>query len=84
MDIKYEITIHWSKEDKSYVSEIPELEGCVADGKTPEEALKMIEEVYGIWMESAKKYKTQIPKPKLINRTKEVAQYESSGIIRKT
>ena len=73
MNIKYEITIHWSEEDKSYISEIPELEGCLADGRTPEEALKMIEEVYNIWMEIAKKYDTPIPKPKLFKRTKEVA-----------
>lgn len=73
MNIKYEITIHWSEEDKSYISEIPELEGCIADGKTPEDALKMIEEVYEIWMDSAKKYKAIIPKPKLIRKSKEVA-----------
>jgi predicted RNase H-like HicB family nuclease len=73
MNIKYEITIHWSEEDKSYISEIPELEGCIADGKTPEEALKMIVEVYNLWMESAKKYNVNIPKPRLIKKTKEVA-----------
>lgn len=33
MNIKYEIRIHWSNEDDSYIAEIPELEGCVADGK---------------------------------------------------
>ena len=37
---KYEIIIYWSKEDNSFIAEVPELPGCIADGKTYEEALK--------------------------------------------
>ena len=73
MNIKYEITILWSEEDNTYISEIPELEGCIADGKTPEEALKMIVEVYNLWMESAKRYNVNIPKSRLNKKTKIVA-----------
>jgi predicted RNase H-like HicB family nuclease len=30
---RYEILIYWSDDDKSFISEVPELPGCMADGK---------------------------------------------------
>ncbi len=41
MKYKYEIIIYWSKEDSTYIAEVPELAGCAADGNTYHEALKM-------------------------------------------
>jgi len=43
MKYKYQINIWWSKVDKCYIAEMPELPGCMADGTTPEEAVKNIE-----------------------------------------
>jgi predicted RNase H-like HicB family nuclease len=37
-DIKYEIILYWSKEDKAFIAEVPELPGCAADGATYQEA----------------------------------------------
>ncbi len=34
MELKYEMVIYWSDEDKSFIVEVPELPGCMADGKT--------------------------------------------------
>src|SRR5690606_15767984 len=31
---KYEIILYWSEADDSFLAEIPELPGCMADGKT--------------------------------------------------
>jgi len=73
MNIKYEIRIYWSIEDYTYISEIPELDGCIADGKTPDEALKMLKEVYDIYMNSAKKFNSPVPKPKPKKKKLEVA-----------
>lgn len=73
MKIKYEIRIFWSKEDNSYIGEIPELEGCIADGNTPEMTLKNLEEVYELWMDSAKKYNSIIPKVKPSKKKLKVA-----------
>ena len=73
MNIKYEIRIYWSEQDNAYISEIPELEGYVADGKSPDEALKMLNEVYELWLNSAKKYNVSIPKPKAGKRKLKVA-----------
>ena len=44
MDHKYEIIIFWSEEDKSYVAEVPELPGCMADGPTYRDALTNAEQ----------------------------------------
>lgn len=30
--IKYEVIIYWSDEDETFVAEVPELPGCMADG----------------------------------------------------
>ncbi len=31
---KYKIIICWSKEDEAFITEVPELAGCIADGET--------------------------------------------------
>ena len=38
-DIKYELIIYWSVQDDSFIVEVPELAGCMADGETYEEAV---------------------------------------------
>jgi len=35
--IKYEIIFYWSEEVDCFVAEMPELPGCMADGKTYDE-----------------------------------------------
>ncbi|MGN0599735.1 MAG: type II toxin-antitoxin system HicB family antitoxin [Oscillospiraceae bacterium] len=30
---KYEVILYWSEEDGSYIAEVPELAGCMADEK---------------------------------------------------
>ena len=34
--MNYEVIIYWSEEDQAFVAEVPELPGCLADGKTYE------------------------------------------------
>jgi predicted RNase H-like HicB family nuclease len=43
MNNKYEIIIFWSSEDDAFVAEVPELPGCMADGKTYQDALSNAE-----------------------------------------
>jgi len=61
---KYEVIIYWSEEDSSFLAEVPELPGCMADGQTPEEALRNAQTVIKEWIETAKGLKRPIPKPK--------------------
>jgi len=46
---RYELFIYWSKEDDSFVVEVPELPGCMADGQTYAEAVKNAEEIIDEW-----------------------------------
>ena len=61
---KYELIIYWSKQDKAFVVEVPELPGCMADGGTYEEALAKAQEVIQEWIETAKSVGRPIPEPK--------------------
>ncbi len=61
---KYEMIIYWSAEDDAYVVEVPELSGCLADGKTYAEAVANAEVIIEEWIETAKELGRQIPEPK--------------------
>lgn len=64
MNNKYEIVIFWSEEDDAFVAEVPELPGCMADGKTYHEALVNAEQIIEEWIETAKEEGRPIPQPK--------------------
>lgn len=61
---RYEIIIYWSDDDESYIAEVPELPGCMADGKDREEVLRNVETVISEWLETAKLEGREIPVPK--------------------
>ena len=61
---KYQIIIWWSKEDNRFIAEVPELEGCMADGDTVTEAVKEIETSINLWLEVARDRGIPIPEPK--------------------
>lgn len=61
---KYEIILYWSNEDKVFVAEVPELPGCMAHGKTPEKALKSVNQAIELWIDTAKEFGDSIPEPK--------------------
>jgi len=61
---KYEIIIYWSDEDDAYIAEVPELPGCMADGKTYDEVVENVTQVIKEWMETAIELGHEIPKPK--------------------
>lgn len=61
---KYEIIIYWSSDDKSFIAEVPELPGCMSDGKSYQEALANAEQIIKEWIDTAKQLKRPIPKPR--------------------
>ena len=61
---KYEVIIYWSKDDNSYIAEVPELPGCMSDGLTYEDALKNVQIIIDEWMETSKSIGREIPQPK--------------------
>ena len=61
---KYEIIIYWSKEDDCYIAEVPELAGCMADGKTLTQVIRNVEIIIHEWIECAIEEGGEIPEPK--------------------
>lgn len=64
MNSKYEIIIYWSEKDNSFLTEVPELAGCMADGETYQEALANTEMTISEWIETAQRLNRPIPQPK--------------------
>ena len=60
---KYEIIIYWSDADNAYIAEVPELAGCMADGKTYSDALHNAEIIIAEWIETARSLGREIPIP---------------------
>lgn len=64
MSIKYELIIYWSEDDASFVAEVPELPGCMADGDSYEEAVSNAQVVIEEWLATANELGREIPEPK--------------------
>ena len=61
---KYEIIVYWSEGDQSYIAEVPELSGCMADGSNYQDAISNAELVISEWIETARALGRTIPDPK--------------------
>ena len=64
MNSRYELVIYWSRDDDCLVVEVPELPGCMADGKTYREAVANAEIVIAEWIATARSLNRSIPEPK--------------------
>lgn len=60
----YEMIIYWSKIDDCYLVEVPELPGCMADGKTRAKAIANAEIIIEEWLETAREDGRPIPEPR--------------------
>lgn len=54
-----------SEDGGGYLAEVPDLPGCIADGKTVNEALTEIASAIKSWIETAKEFGDPIPKPSI-------------------
>jgi antitoxin HicB len=65
MTLEYAVRIERLSEDDGggYLATVPDLPGCMSDGATPEEALKNVQEAIASWIESAREWKLDVPKP---------------------
>lgn len=64
MGNKYELIIYWSKEDNAFIAEVPELPGCMADGRDYLEAVENVELTIQEWIDTATSIGRDIPEPK--------------------
>ncbi len=60
----YHINVFYSDEDEGYIADIPDLKSCSAFGTTPEEALREVLIARDAWLETARKHRKPIPKPR--------------------
>lgn len=63
-EYKYEIIVYWSEDDEKYIAEVPELAGCMIDGKTKADAVRRIDIAINEWIEIAERLGRNIPEPK--------------------
>jgi predicted RNase H-like HicB family nuclease len=61
---KYELIIYWSEDDESFLVEVPELAGCMADGNSYTEAVLNAEKIITEWIETAQAIGRPIPEPR--------------------
>jgi predicted RNase H-like HicB family nuclease len=59
----YQINIYWSEEDQSYLAEVPDLPGCMADGQSYQLALDNVQVIMQEWIETAQELGREIPVP---------------------
>ena len=64
MSIRYELIIYWSEQDQTFLVEVPELPGCMADGETYEQAAVNAQQIIAEWIETARELGRPIPEPK--------------------
>ena len=62
--MRYEVIIYWSDADQAFIAEVPELPGCMADGKTKAQALRNIDRAAKEWVETAESLGRPVPKPR--------------------
>ena len=60
---KYHINVFYSKQDDGFIADVPDLPGCTAFGKTPQEAMQEIVAAMERWLEAAREEGEKIPEP---------------------
>ena len=63
-ELRYEVILYWSAEDRAFIAEVPELPGCAADGATYQDALTNVQRIIQEWLETAREEGRSIPEPK--------------------
>ncbi|MFH0963132.1 MAG: type II toxin-antitoxin system HicB family antitoxin [Planctomycetota bacterium] len=60
------VNLVFDPEYKGYVAEVPELPGCMSQGKTIEQALKNVREAILLYLETTPPKKRRMIKPALV------------------
>lgn len=61
--MNYCIVMKYSSEEKYYIVTVPDLPGCMANGKSPNEAYENVKNVITEWIDTAKAAGREIPEP---------------------
>ena len=58
------VNIFYSKEDKGYIADIPDLDSCSAFGRTQKEALAEVLKAKQAWIRAAREAGKPVPPPR--------------------
>ncbi len=61
----YEMMVYWSEADQAFLVKMPELAGCMADGKSYQHAVKNAERVIHEWVATALELGREVPEQKM-------------------
>ena len=61
--MNYCIVMKYSAKENCYIVTVPDLPGCMADGKSPNEAYENVKNVITEWIDTAKAAGREIPEP---------------------
>ena len=64
MKTRHHISVFYSREDKCYIADIPDIKSCSAHGNPPEEAFEQVLIAHELWLESARASRRRAPQPK--------------------
>ncbi len=64
MSLRYQLIIYWSDDDQTFLVEVPELPGCMADGQTYEAAVVNAQQIIQKWIETAEELGRPVPEPR--------------------
>ena len=59
----YRVVHYYSDDDNCFLAVIPDLPGCISDGKTPEEAVANVRALAQDWIDIALEYGEPVPEP---------------------
>jgi predicted RNase H-like HicB family nuclease len=76
----YLIAVSYSEEDEAYIAEAPALAGCVADGQTPEEAIRAVMPLIDDWLETAREKGWDIPTPLSYEQLENIREHQEDSI----
>jgi predicted RNase H-like HicB family nuclease len=78
MAIRYPVTVRPLSADEGggFLCEVPDLPGCMADGKTAAQAYAAVEDAIAAWIETAKAMGRQVPQPSA------AASYSGKWLVR--
>ena len=61
--MRYLVEVFWSDEDEGYIAVVPDLPGCSAYGRTPEEAVREIGDAVEAWIAACRAAGDPVPEP---------------------
>ena len=62
--LKHHINIFIARKTRVFITDVPDLRGCLVFGETLKEAVKEVMIGIGLWIDAAKSTEKEIPQPK--------------------